>query len=240
MVEGGISVIKYLLFAFNLIFFLCGSGILGVGIWLRVEKGDYVQFTDYEFVTASNIAIAAGIIIVLVTFLGCVGALKEIKIMLLLFFIALVLICGLEIAAGGLAYANRGKIDMKIREDLNNAIHTKYEKDEGTRKAIDKMQEYFKCCGSADYQDWRTSDYYKQNSKYPLSCCKASSRSDASCRTDPAKLNHGGCYEKVRKFLKENLLIIGITGIVFGVVQILGMIFSMCLYCAIAKQGTYA
>ncbi len=65
-------------------FQLCGSGILGVGIWLRVEKGDYVQFTDYEFVTASNLAIAAGVIVVIVTFLGCVGALKEMKILLLL------------------------------------------------------------------------------------------------------------------------------------------------------------
>lgn len=233
--------IKYLLFGFNLIFFLCGSGILGVGIWLRVEKGDYVQFTDYEFITASNLAIAAGAIIVVVTFLGCVGALKEIKIMLLLFFIALLLICGLEIAAGGVAYANRGKIDLKIREDLNSTIHTKYQKDEGTRKAIDSMQEYFKCCGNHNYVDWQYSEFYIQSKSFPRSCCKASERSDnLNCGKDPTKLNHDGCYEKVKKFLLDHLLIIGIIGIVFGVVQILGMIFSMCLYCAISKEGTYA
>ena len=63
---------------------LCGAGILGVGIWLRVEKGDYVSFTDYEFATASNLAIAAGAVIVIVTFLGVVGSIKENKIMLLM------------------------------------------------------------------------------------------------------------------------------------------------------------
>lgn len=63
---------------------LCGAGILGLGIWLRVEKGDYVAFTDYEFATASNLAIAAGVVIVVVTLLGVIGSIKENRIMLLL------------------------------------------------------------------------------------------------------------------------------------------------------------
>ena len=43
-----------------------------------------MQFTDYEFATAANLAIAAGVVIVVVTFLGVVGSIKENKIMLLL------------------------------------------------------------------------------------------------------------------------------------------------------------
>ena len=43
-----------------------------------------MSFSDYEFVTASNLAIAAGAVIVVVTFLGVVGSLRENKIMLLL------------------------------------------------------------------------------------------------------------------------------------------------------------
>ena len=68
----------------NLHLKLCGAGILGVGIWLRVEKGDYVSFADYEFATASNLAIAAGVVIVMVTFLGVVGSIKENRVMLLM------------------------------------------------------------------------------------------------------------------------------------------------------------
>ena len=55
-----------------------------MGIWLRVEKGDYVSFADYEFATASNLAIAAGAVIVVVTFLGVVGSIKGNRLMLLL------------------------------------------------------------------------------------------------------------------------------------------------------------
>ena len=68
----------------NLHLKLCGAGILGVGIWLRVEKGDYVSFTDYEFATASSLAIAAGAVIVIVTFFGVVGSIKENRVLLLM------------------------------------------------------------------------------------------------------------------------------------------------------------
>jgi len=240
MAEGGLNCIKYLLFGFNLMFFLCGAGILGVGIWLRVEKGDYVSFTDYEFATASSLAIAAGAVIVIVTFFGVVGSIKENRVLLLMFFVSLLLIFCLEISAGGLAYANRGKIETEVKKDLNVTIHEKYGKEEGTTKAIDKMQEYFKCCGNAMYQDWRYSQYYLDNKyKYPPSCCMKSKRTD-TCGGDTKNLNQRGCYEEVKNFLLEHLLIIGIVGIVFGLIQILGMILSMCLYCGISKQGTYA
>ena len=43
-----------------------------------------MSFTDYEFATASNLAIAAGVVIVVVTLLGVVGSIKENRIMLLM------------------------------------------------------------------------------------------------------------------------------------------------------------
>ena len=49
-----------------------------------MEKGDYASFSDYEFATVSNLAIGAGVVIVVVTFLGVVGSIKENKIMLLM------------------------------------------------------------------------------------------------------------------------------------------------------------
>ncbi|XP_065064653.1 uncharacterized protein LOC135690892 [Rhopilema esculentum] len=240
MVEGGLSCVKYLLFGFNLIFFLCGAGILGTGIWLRVEKGDYVSFTDYEFATASNLAIAAGVVIVVVTLLGVVGSIKENRIMLLMFFVSLLLIFCLEIAAGGLAYANRGKIETEVRKDLNVTIHEKYSVESGATQAIDKMQEFFKCCGNNNVDDWKYSKYYVSKGYVPESCCMKDKRNTVDCGKDLKNVNTRGCYKEVKQFLLDHLLIIGVTGIVFGVIQILGMILSMCLFCGISKEGTYA
>ena len=68
-----------------------------------------------------------------------------------------------------------------MRTDLNTTIHEKYGKEDGTSKAIDKMQEHFKCCGNSVYEDWRYSSYYLKELKYPKSCCFESKRTDANC-----------------------------------------------------------
>lgn len=60
-----------------------GCGILGIGIYLKVEKGDYAELSDLNYITASNVIIAAGVITTIVSFLGCCGAIKEIAPMLL-------------------------------------------------------------------------------------------------------------------------------------------------------------
>ena len=54
-----------------------------MGIWLKVEKEDYAELSSYNFISASNIAIIVGVIIVLVAFLGCCGAINEVAPMLL-------------------------------------------------------------------------------------------------------------------------------------------------------------
>eukprot|EP00795_Rhopilema_esculentum_P001203 gene1203-15569_t len=216
---------------------LCGAGILGTGIWLRVEKGDYASFSDYEFATVSNLAIGAGVVIVVVTFLGVVGSIKENKIMLLMFFIFLLLIFCLEISAGGLAYANKGKIEREVRKDLSLMISEKYGDEPGTTEAIDKMQTYFKCCGNLNWNDWANSKF--QKGYPPKSCCVEEQQNNNDCGKDPNNVYTKGCYKEISKFLLEHLLVIGVIGLAFSVIQVLGMIFSMWLFCGITK-GTYA
>ena len=57
---------------------ITGLGLIGSGAYLRVEKDDYLELCDkYSFVTGANILIAVGVIVVIVAFFGCFGALKE-------------------------------------------------------------------------------------------------------------------------------------------------------------------
>lgn len=227
------AVIRYSMFFFNLLFFLLGCGILGVGIWLKLEKGDYAQVSSYNFLTAANLAIAAGAIILIVAFLGCCGAAKEIRSMLLAFFILLVLIFALEITAGGLAYAKRNVLEKKLAADFNESIILKYgQKDQdGLTSAINAFQKSFFCCGFNNYMDWDNSAYYNQARRIPPSCCKDSS--DCPPVGPAVKYWLKGCYDPVKTFLKQNLLVIGICGIVFALIQILGMVFSMVMYCSL-------
>lgn len=61
---------------------MIGCAILGLGIWLKVEKGDYVEVSQYDYLSAANAAIVIGAVILVVSFLGCCGSIKEIAPML--------------------------------------------------------------------------------------------------------------------------------------------------------------
>uniref|UniRef100_A0A3B3WYZ8 Tetraspanin n=1 Tax=Poecilia mexicana TaxID=48701 RepID=A0A3B3WYZ8_9TELE len=84
-------------FAF-LQYLLGGCGILGVGIWLSVTQGNFATLSSsLPSLSAANLLIAVGTIIMVIGCLGCVGAVKESRPLLLAFFILLLLIFFLEI-----------------------------------------------------------------------------------------------------------------------------------------------
>uniref|UniRef100_A0A3B3UM82 Tetraspanin n=1 Tax=Poecilia latipinna TaxID=48699 RepID=A0A3B3UM82_9TELE len=77
---------------------LGGCGILGVGIWLSVTQGNFATLSSsLPSLSAANLLIAVGTIIMVIGCLGCVGAVKESRPLLLAFFILLLLIFFLEI-----------------------------------------------------------------------------------------------------------------------------------------------
>ena len=62
-----------------------GIAILGVGIWAKVKFGDYAVLSEsVDYATASNVLIAAGVIVALVAFFGCCGAWKENRLFLII------------------------------------------------------------------------------------------------------------------------------------------------------------
>lgn len=70
------------LFVFSLQ--LGGCGILGVGVWLSVTQGNFATLSSsLPSLSAANLLIAVGTIIMVIGCLGCVGAVKESRPLLL-------------------------------------------------------------------------------------------------------------------------------------------------------------
>ncbi|NWS99450.1 TSN8 protein, partial [Mionectes macconnelli] len=94
---------------------LCGSVILGVSIWIRVSKNaqqvNACSHTSTTLFAGVDLLIAVGSIIMILGFLGCCGAVKESRCMLLLFFIGLLLILILQVTGGILGAVYRSQVE---------------------------------------------------------------------------------------------------------------------------------
>ena len=84
------SMLKYIVFLCNFIFFLSGAAILGIGIYVQVVFTEYYDFLSEKYLGSGIILMVVGGVILIVAFFGCCGACTGLKrhsyIMLLLNF----------------------------------------------------------------------------------------------------------------------------------------------------------
>ncbi|KAL4641463.1 tetraspanin-8-like [Arapaima gigas] len=220
--------IKYLLFFFNLLFWISGCIILGVSIYLKVSK-DGNKITNLA-IPGIDLLIAIGAIIMVLGFLGCCGAIRENRCMLLLFFIGLLLIFILLLAAGILG-AVEGKSTEWIKQELGNMMPLPNQPAD-VQKDVQALETQGKCCGLINGpQDW--------GSSIPGSCnCTDTS---AQCGIVSGKnVYTTPCAEFVIKYIKQHLTIALGIAFAIAVLMLFGMSFAMTLYCQIGKKNVGA
>lgn len=231
--------IKYSMFIFNFLFWLCGILILAVAIWIRVSKDDQKIFSNGDSgvnpYVAVNILIAVGATIMILGFLGCCGAVKESRCMLLLFFIGLLLILIVQVVAGILGASFKSEFEEILNGTLHENVKLLSETDENAKafqEALSKFQGEFKCCGLVDgAADWGNN--FQQYSK----TCDCLDVPDSSCAVYAGmKVYKQPCISLIKDLVKKHIVII--IGIAFGlaVIEILGLVFSMVLYCQIGNK----
>lgn len=125
---AGYKCLKVTFIVFNAIFWLLGCGVLGVGVWLQIDKGGYAQLLqDYSAFTAAVLCIVAGSVMVIFGVVGCCGAFLESRCMLIVYFFALVIVFLLEIVAGIIGFIRRKEISGAVRTRLLKNIHSEYD-----------------------------------------------------------------------------------------------------------------
>lgn len=95
MVKLGMTLIKYLLFIFNLVFVLGGLFLITIGTIVKV-KGVTI-FGDPTYVSMPIIIISTGVITFLLAFMGCCGAINENILKLSVYGILLILLLLLQV-----------------------------------------------------------------------------------------------------------------------------------------------
>jgi len=240
--DCGMKCLKFMLCVFNLVFWAAGIAVMAVGIFARVSASNYSALMDEGgFKTAANILIAAGALVMIIGAIGCCGVVKEKKWLLLLYSFLVMMIFILEIASGIMAYSQRDEVISKIENAVNTTIENDYgEKDkEKLTKAVDKAQQELKCCGVKSPSDWKKSNWYKNTGKkasenYPESCCKT--KAEKCSAGDNPDIYQDGCSQALQNFVKSKMAVIGGIGVGIAILQVLGIVFAICLYRSIGYE----
>lgn len=243
--------IKFSLFFLNVLFWLAAILILGVGVYMMVDKDvDYQSLSDLSFDPAVLFVILGGLLF-LITFLGCLGALRENTCMLCCYAIIVGVLLLIEVACGALGFIFREKVEENIRKKLNDAINLYREPDKpDLQLIIETVQTEFKCCGITSHEDWQANLYYNCSSPgaeacgVPKTCCKTEEdRINSQCGYGVGRMDSierekriytTGCLTIAVNWFKSNLITIGISS--FGIL----LLQIITIWLAVTLRGQVA
>lgn len=219
---------KYIIFTINFVIWAMGGAILGLAIWIRSDSDfwEYHQGLDIpQYYQACYVAIALGIIILIIGFFGCCAAALDSPCMLFTYFLVMMLVVLMELAAAGLVWkhGDGDKFQKFLTDSIKHQIDKAVQGDGASYRFVDLLQLHLECCGGYD-----KNDYHKDN--IPQSC--------SSDRTNNVFIH--GCGENIRRYLEQKAGTVGGVSLGLVLIQILALIFTGCLFCILREDATQA
>ncbi|XP_036614020.1 tetraspanin-1 [Trichosurus vulpecula] len=227
--------LKVTMVIFNLLIFICGAVLLGVGIWVSVDGASFLKIfgtvsaSAMQFVNVGYFLIAAGCVLVVLGFLGCYGAHKESKCILLTFFSILLIIFIAEIAAAVVALVYTSLAETLLSSLVVSVIREDYGKQSDITQVWNSTMEGLHCCGFNNYTDFEGSPFYQTYNSFPSYCC---ANETTSCSKEEASQSEvKGCFRQLLYEIHTNAAVVGGVAAGFAALELAAMAVSMYLYC---------
>lgn len=244
-------------------FVLAGIAVVVVSVMLLLDSSKYLANEGEDsqmYYSIIYILLGAGSFMAIVGFLGCCGALRESPCMLCTFFVFLVVIIAAEVTGGIWAWTNLDTFERAIKDQVQHMVKKDYSQSEVITKTIDAMQHDLRCCGVDGPQDWADAKINRKGEANPISavakevgvrmgiyevprsCCVEESTCEVSRHFGGGNgILHGlhpqGCGTALWNSLYNNLVLVCAIGLAIAVLQILGLIFTIVLCCAVRSDG---
>ncbi|KAL3876935.1 hypothetical protein ACJMK2_034715 [Sinanodonta woodiana] len=252
-------VVKYLMFGFNVLFWLIGMAICAIGLWAWTEKD---MFTNIGKITQipmdpALLFIIVGFLMFVIGFAGCIGALRENTALLLFFCIFVGLIFFVELVMGILGFVYKEWVHQEIKSQVRKMI-VNYREDPDFQNLVDWIQrDWLYCCGDDSFRSWEYNIYFNCSSPgreacgVPFSCCKPNNKPiiNTHCGHDmmkedfesarAVKIYTIGCIPAGEKWFEANLIPVASVAVGIAVLQILGICFAHNLRSDINDQRRF-
>ncbi|XP_075615632.1 tetraspanin-1 isoform X1 [Balearica regulorum gibbericeps] len=236
---GCFTFIKVMMILFNLAIFLGGGTLLGVGIWVTVDEKSFLDIfgtlssSILQVVNVSYFLIVIGSILLVIGFLGCYGAQKESKCLLMMFFSVVLIIFIAEVAAAVVALVYTGLAEMLLTSVVTPLLKEKYGEDDSLTHIWNVTMEEVHCCGLNNYTDFTNSTWYEKYRVYPEPCCKGMHPCND---TLAAQEEVQGCFDKILEEIRTNAGVVGGVAAGIAALEIAAMAVSMYLYCHLDQK----
>ncbi|XP_022083753.1 tetraspanin-4-like [Acanthaster planci] len=229
-----IECVKCLLLFFDVIFFLTGVALLGVGIHVLVGvvNGTYASLiagVSYIYITYAILVIA--FIIIIVSLIGCCAGVLENKCLLVTFYFFVVFCICLEVSVAIIAFVGLWYEDDFVEAYIIQASRTEManygHKDKaGFSNSWDRLQTDEQCCGVLASTDWHEYGNFDA-ADTPDSCCKEIREGCGLTIGEPWEKS---CGTVLIDNVNNGLYLIGAICIGCILLQILLIIFILAMY----------
>ncbi|GLD55710.1 CD82 antigen-like protein, partial [Lates japonicus] len=209
---------------------------------LPVPLQPHLLYNSTAVKVACYILIGVGAFSMLMGFLGCLGAIYEIRCLLGLYFTCLLLILIAQIAAGALIYFQKNVLNDEMSKIVTKVLDNYPGNNSTTEQAWDFIQRNMGCCGWNGRMDWNGNMVIVNSSQllFPCSCQNISLATGnfsesgfCEAQTPDWPVYDVGCADSVESWLLTNIGVV--LGICLGVafIELLGMILPS------ARAGTF-
>uniref|UniRef100_A0A8R1HY22 Tetraspanin n=1 Tax=Caenorhabditis japonica TaxID=281687 RepID=A0A8R1HY22_CAEJA len=236
MVQGcGNKCIKYVFWIINLLFFILGAIIVGLCIWMLVDKNsiatvastvklDISQVLNQVNVEQINmflyVAIALGGALLILGFFGCCGSCCESVCAISIYFLLVLILFVIEIIAIVLYFVNKTNLQQAFVQVWRDELVSKYSSQQQIHQVLDQIHTSLNCCGASGCTDFAQYGF-------PASC---------QCAT----IQQQGCATVIWAAFENNLIYVAFVGIIVLFVELLAMIFSCIIISAVREKRNQA
>nr|CCA62927.1 tetraspanin [Fredericella sultana] len=209
---------RYLVVAVNVLFFIIGSASVGVGLMVVLDKSrlinslsqmslaSYAHSVPSLLTNAAYVFLGSGAVIILLSFCGCVGAVKKITPLLIAYGIVVLVLAIFEIGIIAAVSVFSQQLEGTLKEAVKKSLDDHYvggplnatldgafllPASNDITHGWDIMQAELGCCGVDGGADYNTTKQWTQKIMYnasgfaipiriPATCCQLKSSLDAA------------------------------------------------------------
>lgn len=223
--EKQIGCVKYTLFCFNIVAWMLATSLFALTVWLRAEPGfnEWLKILQAEsFYIGVYILIAISIIMMAVSFLGCLSALME-NTLALFVFVGTQIFGFIASIAGSAILLQFSTMHSSLQPLLQTSISGFVSTSESPYSSyvLNMIQENIGCCGASG--PW---DYLNLRQPLPSSCRDAVS----------GNAFFNGCVDELTWFFEAKSSWIVAIALALGMLNVICGVMSFVLVQAVKKE----